>query len=361
MSGASGSPVARAAEVAARVLAPAAARTDRAAAVPAQNLRALAAAGLFGLAAGPDAAASPEEARRVREVLAGACGATYFVWLQHQGPLRMLAGTPNDDLRGRLFEDLRTGRTLAGIAYSHLRRPDPGLAARAVRGGLVVSGSAPWVTSWGMAGVFAVAAVAGDEIVWFCLPGSGAPGVAATPPMRLAVMGAARTVSLTLDRVRVPSRDVLLVEPLAAWRRRDEVHTVEPNPAALGVAAACLGLLRESAARGPAEGRPLIRAARGLAGEIDEHRRLADGLLDRPVPTGAEARRRHLARLAHARADGLDLSLRAARTLVVASGAAGVRRDHPAGRLAREAGFWSVFGQTPSARAALLALGFPGR
>lgn len=351
-------PVERATHVAGAVLAPNAARVDAAGRVPAGNLRALAGAGLFGLEAPPAGAAAPtvEERRRVQEILAGACGATYFVWLQHRSPLRLVAATSNRALRDRYLDDLRTGRLLAGVAYSHLRRREPTLVARRRRAGYEVTGTAPWVTSWGTAGAFAVAAALGDEIVWFLLPGGGAPGVAASAPMPLGVMQAGRTVSLSFERVWVHDRDVVTVEPLAAWRRRDEVHTVQPNPAAYGLTESCVRELRRLAASAGRRARTLRQAADLLESQAAACRGDAYALADAAVPVGATARRRHLAALAERRARGLDLGMRAARTLFVGTGAAAVLRASAAGRMLREASFWAVFGQVEAAREPLLAL-----
>src|SRR5205085_4891621 len=72
--------IAAARAVADDVLAPAAEETDQADIVPRSHLRALADAGLF------DASGH----REVYEILAGACGATFFVWVQHHAPVRLL-------------------------------------------------------------------------------------------------------------------------------------------------------------------------------------------------------------------------------------------------------------------------------
>jgi hypothetical protein len=56
-----------------------------------------------------------------------------------------------------------------------------------------------------------------------------------------------------------------------------------------------------------------------------------------------------------ARAAAADLALRAAQTLVVASGSSSILTDHHPQRLAREALFLQVFGQRPPIRTALLS------
>ena len=105
------------------MLAPAAEATDRAAVVPRSHLEALAGAGLMGLYRPP--APAPAVVREVYEALAGACGVTFFVWVQHHAPVRMLAASANEALRARYLEDLCAGRLLGGVAFAYLRRPGP--------------------------------------------------------------------------------------------------------------------------------------------------------------------------------------------------------------------------------------------
>ena len=326
--------VAAAERVAAEVLAPAAAEVDRADRIPFRHLRALAEAGLFGLA-GPD---GPGRAagRRVYEALAGACGATFFVWVQHHAPVRLLVASANRALADRWLPGLLSGDVLGGVAFAHLRRPGPpAVVAERVAGGYVLSGEAPWVTSWGMAGLFAVAARCGDDVVFVAQPGAdGQPGATASPPLPLAVMNASRTVRLTLDRVPVGDDDVMEELPFAEWSARDRVVTAQPNPAAFGVAATCLRLLEEA-------GSPVAPA-------------LADEWADCRARSFAAAED-DVDRLVRLRAESLELAVRAAYALVVSTGGRSMSLDHPAQRLLREASFYAIQAQTPVLREATLA------
>ena len=310
------------------MLAPAAEATDRAPVVPASHLEALAAAGLMGLYRPP--AAPAEVVREVYEILAGACGVTFFVWVQHHAPVRMLAATANDGLRARYLDDLCAGRVVGGVAFAYLRRPGPpSVTATPVAGGDRVDGEAPWVTSWGLAGLFAVAARTGEAVVFFMLAADH-DRAHPSPPLALAAMNAASTVRLRFDGLFVPEEDVLSVVPFARWQADDRLATAKPNPAAFGIAATCVRLLGDTP----------------LAAALDETRRRSYALADAAAPD-VEA-------LVEARAQSLELAVRAATALVVATGGRAMSADHPAQRLLREAAFFTIQAQTPALRRATL-------
>lgn len=323
--------------VAHAVLAPAAAATDQAPVVPVANLRALADAGLFALFA-PHPAPRPV-VRAVFETLAGACGATFFVWVQHHAPVRLLAASSNADLRDRLLPPLTSGEWLGGVAFAHLRRPGaPAILAEPLAGGgWTFTGEAPWVTSWGLARVYAVAALtAGRQVVFAAVPGD-APGLKPSAPLRLAAMHSTSTVRLGFAGVRVAEAEVIAELPLAAWREQDRVATAQPNPAAFGVAATSLRLL------GPLDS----PTAAALGAELADCRARSYLRADGPEPD--------LDELLALRAWSLDLALRSAYALVAATGGRSMELSHPAQRLLREAAFYAIQAQTPGLRAATLA------
>jgi alkylation response protein AidB-like acyl-CoA dehydrogenase len=320
--------VAKAVDVADRVLAPDAQFTDQAERVPATNLEALARAGLYGLFGGAQAPA-PATTRAVFEALAGACGATFFVWVQHHAPVRMLAASANADLRERWLTPLRAGEVLGGVAFAHLRRPDPPavVAQRRAGGGWRLTGEAPWVTSWGLAEVFAVAARWEDRVVFFALPAS-APGLEPSSALRLLAMSATSTVRLGFRDVALTDGDVIEDRSFREWQEHDRSATAQPHPAAFGVAAACLSRLT-----------PLEPATAGaLQAEWEDCR----------AQSYASAGGVGL------RAWSLELALRCAYGLVAATGGRAMELSHPAQRLLREASFYAIQAQTRALRQATL-------
>lgn len=343
--------------VAATALSPRAEETDRADRIPPENLAALAEAGLFGLA-GPQAdgvaTTPPAVVRAVHEALAGACGATFFVWAQHHTPVRLLTRTHNAALRGRWLDSLCAGRSLAGVMFAYLRWDAPAVRAREVSDGYRVSGVAPWATSWGMADVFAVAATLPDEtVLWFLRPGQADDRVRPSPPLELAVMQSTSTVRVAFEDLFVPHEDVLLVEPLETWRRQDRITTSQPSPAALGVADTSCRLLEERAEA--TADRTTSEAAGALASELTRSRQHAYHLADtRLPPEPGDAYEEHVARMVEARAWNLEVAQKASRALVTALGGGAMARTHPAQRLAREALFYVVQAQTVAIRQASL-------
>jgi alkylation response protein AidB-like acyl-CoA dehydrogenase len=296
--------------------------------VPAGHLDALAEAGLYGLhgPGGVGAAAG----REAFEVLAGACGVTFFVWVQHHAPVKLLMQSANQSLRERYLAGLCSGRVRGGVAFAYLRRPGPpAVVARRVAGGYRIDGEAPWVTSWGLAQVYAVAARLGDDVLFVLVDGSS-PALRASAPLRLAAMGASSTVRLAFDGLLVPDDDVLSTVPLWQWQAEDRVITAQPNPAAFGIAATCVRLLGDTP----------------LAAELDGLRRRSYALADSPEPD--------LAALVEARGHSLELAVRAATALVVSTGGKAMSSDHPAQRLLREAAFFTIQAQTPAVRRATL-------
>ena len=348
----------RAGEVADEVLFPAAQATDRAPLVPLANIDALRDAGLLGLQ-GPVSVvgglgAGHIDARPVFEAVAGGCGATAFVWAQHHGAVRRVAGG-DGPARDAWLPRLCDGSTLAGIGFAYLRRPGPA-AVRAERtsGGWRITGEAPWITGWGLIDALVVMARASDGSVVTVVVDRPAdhPALHAGRPQALAVMGATGTVVLGLDGLEVADHDVVGVQTDQAWRRRDRAGSALPPAAPLGIADRAIRLLRERASDPGA-----ASAASSLTVELDERRAAADEVaaaiagsmvddrtLDHLVLTGATERDR-----------GLDLARRATDALVAASGGGAMSLEHPAQRLSREATFYLIQAQTGDLRATSLA------
>ncbi|MFI9564263.1 acyl-CoA dehydrogenase family protein [Streptomyces rishiriensis] len=330
--------VARARRLADDLLAPQAEQVDQGE-VPVGHLTEIRRSGLLGLNAPKEyggAAASGAVVRETAEILAGACCSTWFVQTQHHTPVLTLAGS-EAPVRERLLGRLATGELLSGVAYAHLRAyPRRPVRAARERGGWRFDGTVPWYTGWGLNDVMLLAGVTdADEALFAFAEACPQPGLRPSAPMRLAALTAARTVSLKLDGLWLPEEAVAVRTPYEQWAATDRARAANVGPAVFGVTGAALALLDEDTAA------PFQARLTALRGE-------AYALADHPAPHEHPARRLAL------RARAFELMRAATTAAVVAGGGRSMLLTNRAQRLAREALFLMVQGQTPASRAAHL-------
>jgi hypothetical protein len=240
-------------------------------------------------------------------------------------------------VRDRLLGRLATGELLAGVAYAQLRaHPRRPVRAARERGGWRFDGTVPWYTGWGLNDVMLLAGVTdADEALFAFAEARPQPGLRASAPMRLAALTAARTVSLELDGLWLPEEAVALRIPYERWAATDRTKTAGTNPAVFGVTRTALTLLDEETAA------PFRARLTELRGE-------AYALADHPAPHEHHARRTAL------RAQASELMRAATTAAVVAGGGRSMLLTNRAQRLAREALFLMVQGQTHASRTAHL-------
>jgi alkylation response protein AidB-like acyl-CoA dehydrogenase len=309
----------RAAIIADEVLFPAALAIDAADQVPVGHLDLLAAEGFYG---------PPQvdfvDFCRIVEVLASGCLATTFVWLQHFGAVRAAATSERPGIRDRWLDPLSRGVRRAGIALAALRPGTPAVRARAVDGGYLLDGEAPWVTGWGMIDtLFTAARDEADTVVWALL--DAVPDeTLSVQPLDLVAVNASRTVLVRFAGHFVPADRVTGTAPFAVVAAGDAAGLRLNGSLALGVTARCVRLL------GPGR----------LDGALDECRAALDAGTPETMP--------------QARAAASALAVRAAAALSAATGARAVMRGNHAERLSREALFLLVFGSRPAIKGALL-------
>jgi alkylation response protein AidB-like acyl-CoA dehydrogenase len=325
---ASRDPVAIAHEISDGFLFPGALEVDAAEIVPVDRLDRLAEAGLYGLAGPADAGGLglPDmgTAMEIIEILASGCLTTTFVWLQHHGAVRAVAEA-RSELRDAWLARLCRGAVRAGVAFSGLRRPGPPILVAEPDGeGWRFNGYAPWVTGWRRIGVIRAAARREDgDIVWALVDATPGPSLHAEP-LRLAAVNASATVTLTFKNHVVPPERVISIQNFGAWQAGDRASLRLNGSLALGVARRCAAMLGSDT----------------LSAQVLERRRA----LDEATPDTMPAER----------ALTSELALRAATTLVATGGGRAIAVDNHAQRLAREALFLLVFGQTPAIKAAQL-------
>lgn len=326
--------VTRARRLADDLLAPQAERVDQEG-VPASHIEAIKRSGLLGVSA-PVAyggsAAPGAVARETAEILAGACCSTWFVQTQHHTPVMTLA-KGELPVRERLLGPLARGELMSGVAYAHLRAyPRIPVRVTRERGGRRFDGTVPWYTGWGLNDVMLLAGVTDeDEALFAFTEAREQAGLRASGPMRLAALSASRTVSLELDGLWLPEDAVALRVPYSEWAKTDRPTPTNASPAVFGVAEAALALLDDDTS-GPIRTR------------LDNVRKQAYTLAEHPVP------HEYLAERLSLRTQAYEVLMTATTAAVVAGGGRSLSLTSKAQRLAREALFLLVQGQTAESR-----------
>lgn len=334
----------RAHEIADSVLFPAILEVDRTGHVPETHWQAIAAAGLYGIAAPAEVGGPGLKLPQIIEILetmAGGCLATAFTWVQHHGMLAALASSANGALREEFVPGLISGSLRGGVAYAGAVPVPPRMRAARVAGGWRLSGHAPFVSGWGIIDVIQISAgdLASGDIVAGLLPATPQPGITTVTPQPLFVADASQTVALEVDGLIIPDDRIVSrvarAEFMASQNFGSRLNATLP----IGLVGRCTRLLDDAGEQD---------AAAALRAEADAVReRLDAGLTD-----GAA--------LLRARAEGCELATRAAGALVAACGGPSLLRTSVAQLLARCAVFTLVAASRPELKRSLVeALSLP--
>ncbi len=297
---------------------------DAAGEVPEKNLDLLRDADLYGLWTPRDVGGCGfDELERlpILETLAGGCLTTAFVWAQHGGGSANAARTPvGSHLHRRWARALASGEARSGVAFAHVLRPEPCLLAERSGDGWLLRGVAPFVTGWGHIDAVLVAAHDADRLVWMLISATEARRLSSRR-LRLAAVDSSVTVELHFDGHAVGDEHVVEVIGYDEWHAFYRQGLRTNGALMLGVASRALTLL------GPSP----------LDDEVDAAR---EALHAADVNDMAECR----AQIGY-------VGIRATSALVSAVGGRAITVAHHAQRLAREALFLLVQGQTADIRA----------
>lgn len=320
--------------------------------VPRARLTALAETGVFRLAEQPDHAEPATAApvlREASELLAGACGATRFVFAQHLLPLRVLARSDNENAKRQWLSKFMTGQLIAGNAVGHVLRPGPpGLAAMRRAGAWYLSGCVPWYTGWGLNDMALLAVQTGDDrIMQVVIPAVQGEGLSAGPGLSLAVMQGTHTVSLNFDHVVVPDDSIIQVSSTGDYVKRYLERTANVSPAVFGLLRSIIEAISARAARDQVD--EAVQLAAESAATVVRIRDEAYWLVDH-VPAGEQTDYRLALRV-----QASLLLVRCAHAYLALCGGSGLSCGHAAQRWLRESMFYLVQAQTQESRRALVA------
>ncbi len=286
-----------------------------------------------------------------QETLARYSGTLAFIQTQHQTAAALIARGQNEFLKQKYLPNLSRGQMLAGVSFSHLRRPGlPLLRAVPEEQHYRLCGSVPWLSGYNVFQRAVVAATLPDERILLALLPFGETSqslggtLSFSQPLELAAMNATNTVSAELKDWLLTVDRVVDIRPAGWIAARDQQSILKPTPFALGSGRAGLDIL-QGAARTGTDAAVTETWAR-LDQELSDCRQAV--LAARVEPPAAEEQVR-------IRAWSLELAQRCAYAAVIVSRGAANHRQHAAQRLYREAIVFSVSGQTPAVMAATLA------
>ena len=296
---------------------------DAAGTVPEENLDLMRDAGFYGLWTPLEVGGcgfNELERLAILEAVASGCLTTAFVWAQHGGGSAAAARLPpSSPLHDRWARALATGESRSGVAFAHVLRPEPCLFAERSGDGWSLRGVAPFVTGWGHIDAVLTAAHTADRLVWMLIPATESPTLQSRR-LRLAAVDSSVTVELHFDGHIVGDDHVVEVighdEWLAGYRQGLRTN----GALMLGVTSRALRLLGPS----PLDAE-LYAVRRALhAAEVDD--------------------------MPECRAQVGYVGIRATSALVSSVGGRAITLGHHGQRLAREALFLLVQGQTAEIR-----------
>ncbi len=284
--------------------------------------------------------------RTFQEEVARASGALAFLQTQHQSAVGLIAKGSNEPLKRELLPQMHGDQELTGIAFSQLRRPGPPITrAEYTPGGYIINGALPWATGQSFfRHVILGAALEDGSSVFGLAPFTSTETIKFSPPMRLAAMESAQTVSAEIHNFFLPDEFVVDIKPPGWILRNDMINITLQGFFAIGCARAGVDVIRHAA--GQRNRHALVHSADLLDSEISTCRQR----LQAAQIASEETTQEKLA----LRAWAIDLAGRCAHAAVAASGGRANSTDHPAQRITREAMVFTVSAQTEAIQLATL-------
>ena len=333
-----------------QILAASAGEVDLSGAVPEANLRRLASDGFAGVTTPESFGGNPLDAVdlwRLHERIAGACGNTWFVLVQHLGACSQMASTPNTELRDQWLGTMASGERWVGVAFGHLRRPNPPVSAIPVRGGWEITGTAPWVTGWPLLShCIAGARLPDGENLFVLVPLEEPESVRVSDPLALSAMSSTGTVAVEFRRTWVPDSSLLRIASPGEMAEGDRSNLLKTTAPLLGLASSAVATARQELDQRP------VPSGHDALDQLDDQRqalrvRILTELAGGPSRIDVDL---HGA----LRAQAIDLAQTCAHAAAIASAGAANSIRHPAQRHVREAVFYSVFQHTSAIASATL-------
>ena len=333
-------------------LAPITHEIDHGGLYPAQAMRALGGAGLYGLhlkatAAQPSIGAAIDAMAAVSETC---MSAGFCTWCQDASGW-YLEQSDNAALRTALQPDLASGVQMGGTGLSNPMKSLSGietfkLRGRRVSGGYEVSGVLPWVSNLGDGHVFGTVFEDADDSAHrvMAMIRCGQPGVSLKQNAHFVALEGTGTYSVLFRRAFIADTQ-LLADPLGDMVKRIKAGFILLQTGmGLGVTQACIGLMHEANVTHGRSNKYLPRQAQDFADDLGALRQEIARLALTPLEQAPE----YLRAVLTARLRVSELTLEAGQSALMHFGARGYIEGSPVNRRIREGHFVAII--TPSIR-----------
>jgi len=336
--------------VVAAELAPITHQIDHGGIYPAQAMRALGAAGLYGhhlraTAAQPSIGAAIEAMSAVSETC---MSAGFCTWCQDASGW-YLEQSENAALRNSLQPGLASGVQMGGTGLSNPMKSLSGietfkLRGKRVTGGYEVSGVLPWVSNLGDGHLFGTVFEVEDSHRVMAMVRCGQPGVSLKQNAHFVALEGTGTYSVLFRRAFIAD-EVLLADPLGdmvKWIKAGFI--LLQTGMGLGVTQACVDLMREANVTHGHSNKYLPRQAGDFSDDLAAVRAEIAHLAQTPLEQAPE----YLRAVLQIRLRVSELTLEAGQSALIHCGARGYIEGSPVNRRIREGHFVAII--TPSIR-----------
>jgi len=209
-----------ASRIASEIASPNSGEVDTAGRFPLESMKALAAAGLYGLCLPKSAGGKGEGMRAfagVVEELAAACGSSAMVYVMHVSAAQAIATSETLADRGSILKEIAAGRHLSTLAFSESGSRSqfwaPVSKLEESNGHFVTSASKSWVTAAGHADSYVSTAQKPNAVSplesTVYLVRSKAPGVEVTSAFNGLGLRGNESAPVKLDNITVPRSDLI--------------------------------------------------------------------------------------------------------------------------------------------------------
>ena len=270
-------------------------------------------------------------------------GALAFLQTQHQSAASMLASCNNQKLQNQYLPDMKTGKQLVGVGFSHLRRRgEPLVHAIAVEEGYLISGEVPWITGFDFFDNFIIGATLPDgKELYALLPfqdqvQASLGNIKFSEPLELISLAATNTVTAKIDNWLLAEEFVLYIKSKNYIHQTSVKKVIEHGFFALGCAYAALDILQQIYDKKQLEF--IKQSFLSLKQEvINCETAMFDALASETATYDSKLK---------LRSQAINLAQRCSQAAVIVSSGAANYLNNAAGRVYREALLFSVSGQT---------------